>query len=311
MYSSIRHTTPRKDHENYLLLSAPVSFLFAVADNARAVFPALESDDSFNTGVGTLVLQFVSGKFNTGAGYQALSVNTFGESNTALGAETLLSNTTGNGNTAAGDHALRSNLTGTENTAIGALALFANTSGVSNTAIGYLSLTLNINGQANTTTGWGRSARIRMALTTPPAVPTYCSPMAPANQTPARVGARWARTLTAATIPPSATSRCFRISREPKIPRSGAMPCMLILQAVATMRVVVEETVAAATDKVFAVIGDFAALENNEMIKDFTVTGTGVGAVRSITLANGGVFEERLEKHDGPARTFTYAIINE
>ncbi len=77
------------------------------------------------------------------------------------------------------------------------------------------------------------------------------------------------------------------------------------------MRVVVEETVAAAADQVFAVIGDFAGLEKNEMIKDFTVTGTGVGAVRSITLANGGVIEERLEKYDAQARTFTYAIINE
>lgn len=77
------------------------------------------------------------------------------------------------------------------------------------------------------------------------------------------------------------------------------------------MHVVVEEIVAAAADQVFTVIGDFAGLEKNEMIKDFTVTGSGVGAVRSITLANGGVIEERLEKHDAKARTFTYAIINE
>lgn len=77
------------------------------------------------------------------------------------------------------------------------------------------------------------------------------------------------------------------------------------------MHVVVEETVAASADRVFAVLGDFAGLEKSEMIKDFTVTGTGVGAVRSITLANGGVIEERLERHDGQARSFTYAIINE
>ena len=77
------------------------------------------------------------------------------------------------------------------------------------------------------------------------------------------------------------------------------------------MHVVVEEIIAATADQVFAVIGDFAGLEKNEMIKDFTVTGSGVGAVRSITLTNGGVIEERLEKHDAKARTFTYAIINE
>ena len=77
------------------------------------------------------------------------------------------------------------------------------------------------------------------------------------------------------------------------------------------MKVVVEEQVAAAADQVFAVLGDFGGLEKNEMIKDFSVTGTGVGAVRSITLANGGVIEERLEKHNAATRTFTYAIINE
>jgi mxaD protein len=77
------------------------------------------------------------------------------------------------------------------------------------------------------------------------------------------------------------------------------------------MKVVVEEQVAAPADKVFAVIGDFGGLEKNEMITDFSVKGSGVGAVRSITLANGGVIEERLEKHDAASRTFTYAIINE
>lgn len=77
------------------------------------------------------------------------------------------------------------------------------------------------------------------------------------------------------------------------------------------MKVIVEETVAANADQVFAVIGNFAGLEKNEMIVDFTVNGTGVGAVRSIVLANGGVIEERLEKYDATARSFTYAIINQ
>lgn len=77
------------------------------------------------------------------------------------------------------------------------------------------------------------------------------------------------------------------------------------------MNVVVEETVAADADRVFEVIGNFAGLERNEMIADFTVTGSGVGAVRRIILANGGVIEERLEAHDAARRTFTYAIINQ
>jgi mxaD protein len=77
------------------------------------------------------------------------------------------------------------------------------------------------------------------------------------------------------------------------------------------MKVVVEEKVAAPVAKVFAIAGDFGGLEKNEMITDFTVEGSGVGAVRTITLAGGGVIVERLEKHDPAAATFTYAIINE
>ena len=77
------------------------------------------------------------------------------------------------------------------------------------------------------------------------------------------------------------------------------------------MKVVVEEKVAAPVAKVFAIAGDFGGLEKNEMIIDFSVEGSGVGAVRTITLAGGGVIVERLEKHDPAAATFTYAIINE
>ena len=77
------------------------------------------------------------------------------------------------------------------------------------------------------------------------------------------------------------------------------------------MKVVVEEKVAAPADKVFAVIGDFGGIEKGGMVADFSMKGSGVGAVRSITLAGGGVIEERLEKHDAATRTFVYAIINE
>ncbi len=77
------------------------------------------------------------------------------------------------------------------------------------------------------------------------------------------------------------------------------------------MKVVVEEKVAAPVAKVFAVAGDFGGLEKNEMIIDFKIEGSGVGAVRTITLAGGGVIVERLEKHDPAAATYTYAIINE
>ncbi len=71
--------------------------LWAVAERAHAVFPALESDGGFNTGLGSFVLQSSSGQFNTAVGYQALNANTVGVSNTALGFKSLLSNTTGEG----------------------------------------------------------------------------------------------------------------------------------------------------------------------------------------------------------------------
>ena len=71
----------------------------------------------------------------------------------------------------------------------------------------------------------------------------------------------------------------------------------------------VEEQVAAPAVKAFAVLGDFGALEENEMIKEFSLKG--VGAVRTIVLANGGVIEERLEQYDAASGTFVYAIINE
>ena len=144
--------------------------LLAAAEHAHAVFPAVDSDGSFNTGVGTLALQFVSGQFNTGVGYQALNANTVGQSNTAVGSKSLLSNISGEGNTAVGDSALSLNVSGTENTGSGAFALSSNTTGVHNTAHGwgalgsnetginnsangYLALALNRNGEQNTATG--------------------------------------------------------------------------------------------------------------------------------------------------------------
>ena len=125
-----------------------------VAPAAEAAFPALESDVNFNTGVGTLVLQFVSGQYNTAFGDQALNANTSGASNTALGAQALLSNSTGTGNTAVGDRALNLNSSGTENTATGAGALFGNTTGTENSAYGWSALVANDTGLSNTAIGY-------------------------------------------------------------------------------------------------------------------------------------------------------------
>ena len=79
----------------WILLGAVV-----MNDSAYAAFPSLDSDGNFNSGVGTLTLQFVSGSMNTASGDHALFSDTTGSLNTANGAGALQSNTTANNNTA-------------------------------------------------------------------------------------------------------------------------------------------------------------------------------------------------------------------
>jgi len=76
-------------------------------------------------------------------------------------------------------------------------------------------------------------------------------------------------------------------------------------------KVNVVETVAAPAADVWRTISNFAGVEPNEMIASCTVEGDGVGAVRTIALNGGGEIIERLERLDDPARSFTYAIIND
>jgi hypothetical protein len=112
----------------------------------------------------------MTGTYNFGGGYLALSSNTTGQANTALGNGALQSNTTAWGNTAIGDAALfanksaqgntatgmmalTSNVTGEVNTADGTLTLFSNTTGHYNTASGYMSLYYNDVGSNNTASG--------------------------------------------------------------------------------------------------------------------------------------------------------------
>ena len=73
----------------------------------------------------------------------------------------------------------------------------------------------------------------------------------------------------------------------------------------------VTETVAAPAAEVWRVMSDFGGIEANEMIAGCTVDGSGVGAVRTITLVAGGEIIERLESCDDAMRTFSYAIIND
>ncbi len=68
--------------------------------------------------------------------------------------------------------------------------------------------------------------------------------------------------------------------------------------------------VKASADQVFAKLGDFAGVEG-PMIKSKKITGSGIGCVRDLTLANGARVVERCENHDASGRTLTYSIQND
>ncbi len=78
---------------------------------------------------------------------------------------------------------------------------------------------------------------------------------------------------------------------------------------VVTTAKVVEKVAASAAD-VWAQLGDFVGIKIGGLIESFEVEGEGVGAVRTIGLANGSVVE-RLDHHDAEQRIFTYSIIND
>jgi hypothetical protein len=103
----------------------------------RSLF--LNTNGSFNTGVGAGALAVNNGSSNTAVGAAALLLNT-GAQNTAIGTDALVFNGSGSANTATGYFALMHNTNGGSNTAIGWEALTANTSGNNNTAIGDLAL---------------------------------------------------------------------------------------------------------------------------------------------------------------------------
>jgi len=66
----------------------------------------------------------------------------------------------------------------------------------------------------------------------------------------------------------------------------------------------------APADEVWRVVRDFGAIaEWTPPIADADVSGEGVGAERTLTLADGGQVVERLEALDEAARTLRYSIV--
>lgn len=79
----------------------------------------------------------------------------------------------------------------------------------------------------------------------------------------------------------------------------------------ATVRIV--ERIEAPAAKVWNVVSDFGDLGflGSEVVKKVTVEGEGLGCIRSIELAAGGVIDERLESYDADSFRFSYRIVND
>jgi Polyketide cyclase / dehydrase and lipid transport len=76
-------------------------------------------------------------------------------------------------------------------------------------------------------------------------------------------------------------------------------------------KVSMKTTVRAAADKVWKTISDFNGLPKFvAAITHSSIEGSGVGAVRTLTLAGGGPpVVEKLERWDAKTRTLTYSIV--
>jgi len=115
---------------------------------------AINTEGIFNTGVGFNALTLNStGSNNTAVGTYSLNRNTTGYANTAIGVYAMVNTTTGYDNTGVGVNALNANTTGNRNNALGVNALFSNSSGAQNNALGTNSLFSNTTGYQNVAVG--------------------------------------------------------------------------------------------------------------------------------------------------------------
>ena len=76
-------------------------------------------------------------------------------------------------------------------------------------------------------------------------------------------------------------------------------------------KVHVQDSFNAPADAVWSYFRDFGGVMKwaGPMVKSCTLEGEGVGAVRTIALAQGNPLRERLVQFDDEARSFSYAII--
>jgi carbon monoxide dehydrogenase subunit G len=72
----------------------------------------------------------------------------------------------------------------------------------------------------------------------------------------------------------------------------------------------VSERVEASADKVWELFRDFGGIQRfSSGFEKVEVTGSGIGAVRTITLPGGAALQERLEAFDDRGRKLQYAIV--
>lgn len=76
-------------------------------------------------------------------------------------------------------------------------------------------------------------------------------------------------------------------------------------------KVHVKDSFDAPADKVWAVVGDFGGVGKwaGDMVKSCECEGEGIGAVRTLALAQGNPLRERLVQFDAADRSFSYAIV--
>ncbi|SLN49695.1 SRPBCC family protein [Oceanibacterium hippocampi] len=78
----------------------------------------------------------------------------------------------------------------------------------------------------------------------------------------------------------------------------------------ATAKVSVTAVMPADVDTVWGLIGGFNDLPRwNPRVSESRMDGEGVGAIRVLTLANGGSISERLEAEDNAGRAYRYSIV--
>jgi carbon monoxide dehydrogenase subunit G len=72
----------------------------------------------------------------------------------------------------------------------------------------------------------------------------------------------------------------------------------------------ISDRINAPADKVWDLVGDFGGIGRfSKGFKSITCTGSGVGAIRTITLPNDTQMQERCELLDAARRTLDYSII--